>query len=150
MPDRPGLNVALAEECAAAGRALLAPSEGDAEYVRLFLSPEGAACPPWQSVYEVSEGESPRLMGPPHHGALGWYRRYGFAPVADTEPADHAGLLLLFYAKLLQQGEPEPVLRAFAAEHLHWLPRLGERLAEAARDEEYRQLAEFLREPRVD
>lgn len=130
------------------GYALLRAPEGDIEagreYVRLFLSPQGAACPPWQSVYSAEEGEAPRLMGQAHHRALEWFRRYGFEPAAKTEPADHAGLLLLFAAHLLRQGEPESIRQAFEREHLRWLSRFATKLRSAARLPAYEALGEAL------
>ncbi len=110
---------------------LEAPADDPAaerEYYRLFLSPEGAPCPPWQSVFMAAEGETPRLMGPAHHSALAWYRRYGFEPALETEPADHLGLLLLFYAHLLAAEAPEAEQALFEVQHLAWAPRFIERL----------------------
>jgi len=139
-----------ADHYAQLGNALLAPPPDDPEaerdYYRLFLSPQGASCPPWQSVHLEAEGESPRLMGPSHHSALEWYRRYGFEPSAETEPADHAGLLLLFYAKLIEAGEEDTVLAEFEQRHLKWLPRLAEKMAQHARTELFRNLAAELAE----
>ena len=144
MPDI----IDIAAYCAGLGQALLAPPPGDPEaereYVRLFLSPQGAVCPPWQSVYMAAEGEAPRLLGPAHHSALNWYRRYGSEPLAPGEPADHAGLLLLFFARLLDADEPQATIDAFQREHLDWLPRLGAKLAAEARLPLYRSLGEAL------
>lgn len=141
----------IAAYCVGMGQSLLAPPPGDPEaereYVRLFLSPEGAVCPPWQSVYMAAEGESPRLLGPAHHSALDWYRRYGAEPSAGSEPADHAGLLLLFYARLLDSGEPHATLEAFRRDHLDWLPRFASKLATEARLPVYQSLGEALAVP---
>lgn len=93
-----------------------APEAAEIEYTRLFLSPAGAPCPPWQSAYDPDG----RLMGPAHHSALEWYRRYGAAPALDTEPADHIGLLLLFYAQLAAIEEDDSTLERFREQHLDW------------------------------
>ncbi len=134
--------------CAAAAERLLHPPPGDAdaerEYVRLFLSPQGALCPPWQSIYMAEEGETPRLMGPAHHGALAWYRRFGFEPAIESEPADHAGLLLLFYAHLLQSDAGDEDLAGFSAAHLNWLSRLAARLRASTSDPAYLEVAAAL------
>jgi len=147
MPDI----VDIAAYYAGLGQALLAPPPGDEdaerEYVRLFLSPQGAVCPPWQSVYMAPEGETPRLMGVAHHSALGWFRRHGFEPAGEGEAADHAGLLLLFFARLLDADEPRATLEAFRKEHLEWLPRFAVILAAEARLEHYRAVGEALLEP---
>jgi TorA maturation chaperone TorD len=123
---------------------LQAPADDPAaerEYYRLFLSPEGAPCPPWQSIYMTAEGEQSRLMGSAHHSALQWYRRYGFEPALDNEPADHIGLLLLFYARLLSTDAPEPELAAFEAQHLAWVPRFIAKLEQHAGHPRFQALA---------
>jgi TorA maturation chaperone TorD len=131
----------LAERFAALGRFLLRPAPGvEQEHTRLFLSPSGAPCPPWQSVYEPCEGETPTLLGPAHHSALDWYRRYGVEPQSETEPADHAGLLLLFYAELLASGEPKETLALFRAQHLSWLPAFFTQVASETAEQPFREL----------
>ncbi|MDX2154471.1 MAG: molecular chaperone TorD family protein [Bryobacteraceae bacterium] len=131
------------------GRALLRPPDGnpdeEREYVRLFLSPQGAACPPWQSVWP-QDGGDPRLMGEAHHSALEWYRRFGFEPATEQEPADHAGLLLIFYAHLLEAASDDEVLTAYAGSHIAWLHHFSTKLEAEARTPRYRQLAVRLKE----
>jgi len=100
------------------------PLELEREYVRLFLDPAGAPCPPWQSVY----GEEPRLMGPAHERALEWFRSEGIEPAKENEPADHAGLLLIFFSRLLASGAPTERLAAFWRDHLKWLIAFCERI----------------------
>ncbi len=137
--------------CAALGRLLLeapdaaADPEGAREYVRLFLHPQGAPCPPWQSVWDEDAGAR-RLLGPAHHAALGWYREFGFAPSLDSEPADHIGLLLLFYAMLLDREAPAEQAAAFERQHLGWIPRFAEALAHHARTGTMREAAAVLLE----
>ena len=137
--------------CAALGRLLLeAPDaatdpEAAREYVRLFLNPQGAPCPPWQSVWEEDPGAR-RLLGPAHHGALGWYREFGFAPNLDSEPADHIGLLLFFYAMLLDREAPPAQVTAFEKQHLAWVPRFAAALQQQARTDVMREAAEVLGE----
>ncbi|MGQ9916107.1 MAG: TorD/DmsD family molecular chaperone [Bryobacteraceae bacterium] len=131
------------------GQALLKPpeeQEAAIEYYRLFFNPMGSPCPLWQSVYEKTEGQPPQLFGDAHHRALGWYRRYGFEPSSKNEPADHLGLLLLFYAKLLADGEPAAVLEQFENEHLRWAQQFVEKLKLEARHPYFQQLAERLDE----
>jgi len=93
------------------------PDSLEREFVRLFLNPMGAPCPPWQSVH----GDDPRLMGESHDSALGWYRRSGFEPQAESEPADHVGLLLVFYGHLLASGASPEKLALFRSQHLEWI-----------------------------
>lgn len=137
--------------CAALGRLLLeAPDaatdpEAAREYVRLFLSPQGAPCPPWQSVWEEDAGAG-RLLGPAHHGALAWFRRVGFEPNLDSEPADHIGLLLLFYAMLLDSETPPAQVAAFEKQHLGWVPRFAAAWEQNARTDTMREAAGVLQE----
>jgi len=118
------------------------PQAAEIEYRRLFASASGAPCPPWQSVWPAEEGETPRLMGAPHHRALDWFREYGFEPAAENEPADHLGLLLLFYARLLASGEESARLASFRDDHLLWAPRLLKKISAEARHPLYRVLAD--------
>ncbi len=112
------------------------------EHTRLFLSPEGAPCPPWQS----AQGPEPVIMGATHHSALEWYRSAGLEPVGASEPADHAGLLLSFYAKLLEDGAEAEVLARFREEHLAWIPPFCERVEAAAALPFYREVARQTRQ----
>lgn len=138
----------LAQLYAELGQALLkTPAddpEAELEYTRLFLNPQGAPCPPWQSVYMAEEGEKPRLMGRSHHSALEWYRSHGFQPAIENEPADHLGLLLLFYAHLLAAGESDETLAKFEQQHLAWAARFTGKLKEHARHPRFVQLASDL------
>lgn len=119
------------------------PLDLEREYVRLFLSPGGAVCPPWQSVY-TKEHESPLLMGDAHSSALSFYREYGMAPSRGSEPADHAGLLLLFAGMLLGRGVPEDEFERYRIRHLEWIVELAERIAAETRLDFYRLVAREL------
>lgn len=124
--------------CIELGKRFLQPAAGlEREYVRLFLSPDGAPCPPWQSVY----GTGRRLLGPEHHSARAWFRRYGVEPVTGSEPADHVGLLLLFYGQLAQAGVDERELALFRKQHLDWIVPFCERMWQSANEDDYRRLA---------
>lgn len=112
------------------------------EYVRLFANPAGPACPPWQSSYTGDKG----AMGPPHRSALAWYHAAGFEPKSPNEPADHVGLLLGFYARLIEAPGSPDVREAFYQEHLSWIPGFCERVILEARHPFYRLLAEAARE----
>lgn len=145
MTDAP---VDLARIYSDLGQALLRPPsedlEAEKEFVRLFLSPQGALAPPWQSIYQEDQGEHPRLMGPSHHAALAWYRKHGFEPAAENEPADHLGLLLLFYAHLLSEDVGETTLALFEREHLSWAGLFIDRLQLHARHPHFVKLASSL------
>lgn len=112
------------------------------EHTRLFFAPEGAPCPPWQSVH----GEEPTVMGSSHHSAMEWYRAAGVEPAEETEPADHAGLLLSFYARMVEAGAGEEERASFRAQHLEWLPAFCDALEAHARLEFFRMLARDTRE----
>ncbi len=107
------------------------------EFARLFLDPAGAPCPPWQSLYS----DDHRLMGAAHRSALAWYRAAGMELRNPAEPADHVGLLLAFYSRLLAGGSTPEIAGAFFEEHLQWLPPYCALLAAAARHPFYSALA---------
>jgi TorA maturation chaperone TorD len=113
----------------------------ETEYNRLFLNPMGSPCQLWQSAHE----EEARMMGASHHRALAWYRTAGVEPVLANEPADHAGLLLSFYARLLAAGAGEQDCHRFFHDHLQWLAALSHDLERAARHPFYLHLAQLLR-----
>ncbi len=134
-----------AEAFARVGRALLSPpddQELQKEYVRLFLNPAGVPCPPWQS----AQSEEHRLMGAAHLRALEWYRGEGVEPQSSNEPADHAGLLLLFYSHLLETGAPPGKLASFRTDHLVWIGEFCDCIRRQARQPFYRQLAETIQD----
>ncbi len=114
-----------------------APGELKKEYVRLFADPRGAPCPPWQSVH----AEEPQFMGPAHRSAIAWYRALGFEPKNPSEPADHVGLLLAFYATLLEAGAGADIQAAYYEEHLAWMAGYLEMVRTEAQHEFYRALA---------
>ncbi len=87
------------------------------EYARLFLNPDGAPCPPWQSAYD----EPGQWTGWSHQRALAWYRSEGIEPEMANKPADHAGMLLLFLAHLLEKGAAQERVQAYYEDHLRWL-----------------------------
>lgn len=129
-PDDPGdPDTPFAALCDEILLAQGAPEPTEIEYTRLFLSPDGAPCSPWQSTYDPE----PRLMGPAHHAALDWYRRYGAEPAVSNEPADHLGLLLLFFAQLLTNEEDPETLNQFRTQHLDWSVTLLEKMKTEAR-----------------
>ncbi len=124
-------------------RALLGgePVEFEREYVWLFLRPEGAPCPPWQSAWEAE----PQLMGSTHMRALEWYRQAGVEPQAANEPADHAGLLAAFWAGWLLENADAAARQAFFREHLAWMDRLAAAIMEHARHPFFATLGLVLR-----
>jgi TorA maturation chaperone TorD len=86
------------------------------------------------------------MMGPAHVSALEWYAKYGTCPRADSDPADHAGLLLMFYAQLLVAGASREDLRAFGERHLTWVPAFAESFGREARHPFYRWLSTWIGE----
>lgn len=109
------------------------------EYVRLFVNPSGAPCPPWQSVHSAQ----PVLMGDSHHSAMNWYREAGMEPRLDSEPADHVGLLLNFLAHLLAEDATERQLSRFLEQHVQWMPEFCAKVEYETRLDFYRLLARF-------
>lgn len=111
------------------------------EHVRLFLNPDGAPCPPWQS---ANSGE-PRLMGASHDSALRWYRSAGVEPRTENEPADHIGLLLIFYSRLLASGATAEQRRQFYLDHLEWGARFCDSVETQAHHPFFQALAQATR-----
>lgn len=107
------------------------------EYNRLFLNPQGTPCPLWQSAHH----EERRLMGEAHLSALEWFRRYEVEPVTQNDPADHVGLLLLFYARLLEDDIAPEERARFAAGHLAWVPAFCQGVESETRHPFFRLLA---------
>ncbi|MBK9091097.1 MAG: molecular chaperone TorD family protein [Holophagales bacterium] len=107
------------------------------EWTRLFVGPRAAPCRPWHDTWE-HEGP-PRLRGEKHLSMLGHWRRAGLEPVnAETEPADHAGLVFaLFSALSSRAAEGEDVKRLleelWAAHVETWLPRFAATFESEAR-----------------
>jgi TorA maturation chaperone TorD len=114
----------------------------EVEYNRLFLNPLGTPCPPWQSANTNEQ----RLMGETHLSALEWFRQFDVEPAAMNEPADHVGLLLLFYAHLLEADVSSAVLEQFTSQHLDWMPEFCATVGRATTLDVYRAVCERLQE----
>ena len=85
-------------------------------------------------------------MGASHHSALAWYRSAGMEPSIENEPADHVGLLLSFYAKLVEEEASPETLARFREEHLGWVPAFCQTLEEQTKLPLLRTLARDTRE----
>jgi TorA maturation chaperone TorD len=81
-------------------------------------------------------------MGPAHKRALEWYRAEGIEPAKENEPADHAGLLLVFFARLIGSGAPAERLAAFWQDHLEWIVGFCERIESETTHPFYRAWAD--------
>ncbi|MCA1733471.1 MAG: molecular chaperone TorD family protein [Acidobacteria bacterium] len=107
------------------------------EWTRLFVGPRAAPCRPWHDTWE-SDGP-PRLMGPKHESMVAFYRRAGLEPVhAESQPADHVGLVLALFAALAAraaEGESiQPDIDALWKAHVApWIPRFAETLVAETR-----------------
>jgi TorA maturation chaperone TorD len=142
-PDVAGLR-AIARELGLQGwEQELSGCNGDLEleYNRLFLNPLGTPCLPWQSAH----GEESRLMGESHLSALEWFRRFGVEPAANNEPADHLGLLLLFYAHLIESDAEAGLIEDFRSEHLRWVPEFCDCVERETRLSFYGSVSRHLR-----
>jgi TorA maturation chaperone TorD len=107
------------------------------EWTRLFVGPRRAPCRPWQDTWE-SDGP-PRLMGPKHASMESFYRRAGLEPArVESEPADHAGLVLALFSALAARADAGEDVHGLLEElweaHVaSWMPRLAETLVAEAR-----------------
>lgn len=126
------------------------PVELAKEWTRLFVGPRAAPCRPWQDTWE-SEGP-PRLRGPKHASMLAFYRRVGLEPVKlESEPADHAGLVLALFSRLSERaaaGEDVSALldELWDAHVAMWLPRFAATLVGEARVPSLKAAGELLLE----
>lgn len=107
------------------------------EWTRLFVGPRAAPCRPWHDTWECDG--PPRLRGPKHLSMVAFYRRAGLEPVTlESEPADHAGLVLALFSALAARAADGKEVRGlledlWAAHVVSWLPRFAETLVAEAR-----------------
>jgi len=118
------------------------PQGLEAEYVRLFLNPRGALCPPWEGAWQ----EEPRLFGPRHEGVLRWARQLGLEPREYLrESADHVSHELGLLGLMLTGQVPEEDIAAFWQEHIaSWVPSFAAKLQEQANAPFFQLLGGFL------
>lgn len=125
------------------------PTELAKEWTRLFVGPRAAPCRPWHDTWEC-EGP-PRLRGPKHASMLLYWSRAGLEPVhVETEPADHAGLILaLFSALATRAAEGDDVKDLlgdlWTAHVASWLPRFAATLEAEAKVPALKAVGELLR-----
>ena len=113
------------------------PLELAKEWTRLFVGPRAAPCRPWHDTWE-SDGP-PRLRGPKHASMLGYWSRAGLEPVhLETEPADHAGLILALFSALAARAaegdDVKSLLEDLWTAHVaSWIPRFAATLEAEAK-----------------
>lgn len=133
------------------------------EYARLFIGPERASVPPYESVYRDRDPASgrPIIMGPTTTSIGSLYRSFGLGPPdGHRDLPDHIGTELEFVyflcrkeAEAWRSGDLDGAKNfrraegAFLKEHLScWWSLFFERLASAAPHDLYRLLGEFVTE----
>lgn len=113
------------------------PVELSKEWTRLFVGPRAAPCRPWHDTWD--HDGPPRLRGPKHVSMLGHWRRAGLEPVqVETEPADHAGLILALFSALATRtaagDDVKGLLEDLWTAHVaSWLPRFAATLEAEAK-----------------
>lgn len=131
---------------AAAATALL---DARVEFTRLFHSPRGAACPPWEC---VALDSAPHLMGPRHESVLRAFRRVGLEPAGSGgESADHIGLEIAFLGLLAERmtgGEDlsKPFEEFWECHVATWMPGFASHLESEARLALFRSVGVLLRQ----
>ena len=119
------------------------PAGIEAENERLFVGRVGKpVCAPWQSAYidDVHDAEAIYAQ------ALEWHERAGLGSKTEYQPADHIGILLKIYARLLESESDDAVLDRFRREHLTWIPTFCAHLRHETTHGFYRALAVWLSE----
>ena len=109
--------------------------ESQKDFTRLFFDPQGAPCPPWESLWR----QPPQpLMGPIHQSVLEFYARAGLRPrSADREPVDHIGLEFAFLsavsARIARHGSEREPYVDFWHKHIDaWIHQLALRMGDEA------------------
>ncbi|MGC8915641.1 MAG: TorD/DmsD family molecular chaperone [Thermoanaerobaculum sp.] len=118
--------------------------ELEADFVRLFFSPRGALCPPWEGVWNDPEGH---LFGPAHEAVLALSRQAGVEPVAfQNESCDHVAMELALVGLLLERGDGGgEILASFWQKHVaSWMPAFARDMQEKAQTDFYRTVGRLL------
>jgi TorA maturation chaperone TorD len=124
------------------------PTELAKEWTRLFVGPRAAPCRPWHDTWECDG--PPRLRGPKHLSMVAFYRRAGLEPVnLESEPADHAGLVLALFSALAERAAGGEDVSALLGElwdsHVAtWLPRFAATLVAEAKVPSLKAAGELL------
>lgn len=93
-------------------------------WTRAFCAGDGSVTP------HRSVALTGLVMQAPRDEALCVMAEFGLTPEADVhEPADHLGVLLAFWARLLMQPECADAAADFARRQLDWVPWLRKQLA---------------------
>lgn len=147
--DSPPVPGPFTSEVEAVARAAAATVLLDArvEFTRLFHSPRGAACPPWEC---VALDTAPHLMGPRHESVLRAFRRVGVEPAGSGgESADHIGLEIAFLGLLAERSsggeDVSGLFEEFWSSHVaKWMPDFASKLASEARLPLYQTIGRLL------
>lgn len=118
------------------------------EHARLFVGFGDLPAPPYESVYRDRDGDEELgpVLGPSTTAVQHWYRTYGVDLSATwSDLPDHVATELEFAAHL-SATEGDAVCDQFLAEHLRaWVDEFFDRVAAAAREPFYQELAETTR-----
>ena len=115
------------------------------DFGRIFLSQDLHPAP-YESLYNFSVGEKPRLWGKATEEVKAFYESAGLT--LDQEAAlvpDHLALELLFMNYLVQNGLAEQQ-RMFLKEHLFWVNEYCDEVQKHAATPFYKEVAHVLKE----
>ena len=121
------------------------PDEIGKDFARIFLSPDLHPSP-YESLYNFSVGEKPRLWGKATEEVKAFYESAGLTldEEANLIP-DHLALEFLFMNYLVQNGLVEQQ-RIFVKEHLFWVSEYCGEVQKHAATPFYKKVAHVLRE----
>jgi anaerobic sulfite reductase subunit A len=121
------------------------PDELQRDFARIFLS-QDLHPSPYESLYNFSVGEKPRLWGKATEEVNAFYEASGLFLDEETNPVpDHLALELLFMNYLIQNGLVEQQ-GMFLKEHLFWVPEYCDEVQKHAATPFYREVAKILKE----
>lgn len=122
------------------------PQEIRMDFARLF-SDHGARVKPFESIYNYSFGDRPRLWGNATKAVQAFYRSEGLVISEELNPVpDHISLELMFMSYLIEKGLAGQQ-KEFMEEHMFkWIPDCCDEIASHAVTTFYKEVCGLLKD----
>jgi len=116
------------------------------DFARLF-SGHGVRVKPFESIYNYSYGDRPKLWGNTTKAVQSFYRSEGLVISEELNPVpDHISIELVFMSYLIEKGLAEQQ-KKFMEEHiLKWIPDCCDDIAKHAQTAFYKEICELLKD----